>query len=243
MDSAIDGNIISCGKVERPLGYGDFSICSDVPSGENACKVNDSPIIGNGIYCVKDGLIYVSNSDTASCSAVKTCISVTSPFGLYATGSSVDNEKIIVCDGEDGIKCHYTKNVSSESDCVDAEDNTKPANEGVIYIDGSSAGFMQCHEGKGEVLNRNTQGYMLLDEARASKFLQGVTEPLLIENNAATYMVASTIQDGYYYNIGFDMLTNSVIRCTKTSGCEAIDMDDVHCKGGKIKKKKNLIKI
>jgi len=219
----------------RPLGYGNYPICSDVTSGVS-CKVGGSYIVGDGIYCVKNGLIYVSNSSTPSCSAVKTCISVTSPFGLYATGSEVENEELIICDGEDGITCHYVKNVESESNCVDTTDPTLPANEGVIYIDGVTAGFMQCREGKGEALNRSQQGYMLLDVATASKFLQGVTEPILIESNGASYMVASAIQDGYYYNIGFDMLNKSVIRCTENSGCEAIDMDDIQCPGSKFKK-------
>jgi len=238
MDSANEGNVISCGEIERPLGYGDIPLCSST-SPYDECKINGEDA-AEGVHCVKNGKLYVTGS--GSCSVVKTCQSITSPFGLYATGSLVTNEKLIVCDGEEGITCHYVKNVESVSDCVDATDPTQPANEGVIYID-ESQGFMQCREGKGVALNRKIQGYMLLDVDTASKFLQGVTEPILMENNVLTYMVASTIQDGYYYNIGFDMLTNSVIRCTENSGCEAIDIDYVHCKGGKIKKFISIIII
>jgi len=240
VNSGVDGNIISCGEIKRSLGYGDFPVCNEVTS-DNKCQVGGVDI-KDETYCVKEGLIYIShNLPSTECQIINTCESITSSFGLYATGGDVENEKLIVCDGEGRISCHYVKNLDDENGCVDVNDRTKPSNEGVIFID-ESIGFMQCHEGKGEALNRNQNGYMLFDAATASKFLHGVTEPILIENNGVKSMVASDIQNGYYINIGFDMITKPVIRCTEIFGCEAIDIDFVHCEGSKFKIKKNIIK-
>ncbi|OUM70385.1 hypothetical protein PIROE2DRAFT_1543 [Piromyces sp. E2] len=230
VDSGVMGNLIHCTHQFNQLGYGHLPVCEEGVSDEKTCVDGAA----SGSLCVRGGKLFVSQTIEDKCLAVTTCSSAPSLFGLYVTGASDEDkhENLIVCDGEGVIACHYVDNVTGETDCVDAENNNAPANEGVIFTDSTTEIFMRCHEGKGEALTKvKNQGYLLMEPAQASKIFNGVAGTVLLENNGIVSLVQVEIGNGYYFNVGFDYETHSVIECTERTGCTTVAPDDLFCYG------------
>ncbi|OUM70387.1 hypothetical protein PIROE2DRAFT_1547 [Piromyces sp. E2] len=238
VDHGIEGNLITCSTNSNTFGYGDLPVCEEDANEEKTCVTGAA----SGSLCVRGGKLFVSQTSEDKCLAVTTYSSAPSLFGLYVTGASDEDkhENLIVCDGEGVIACHYVDNVTGETDCVDAENNNAPANEGVIFTDSTNEIFMRCHEGKGEALTKvKNQGYMLMEPAQASKIFNGVAGTVLLENNGIVSLVQVEIGNGYYMNVGFDLETYSVIECTERTGCTTVNPDDLFCYGEKGNKYNN----
>ncbi|OUM64195.1 hypothetical protein PIROE2DRAFT_9097 [Piromyces sp. E2] len=218
--SGVGGGLITCDTEANPTGFGFIPTCEYGEQAVNPCITNAV----TGSLCVKKGKLYKTAS-VNSCVAVKTCKRTgASTFGLYYTGGSVANEKIILCDkkdNEDGeISCQYKDDVTT---CVKDE---KPDGEGEILYEDNS--FKICDYKDKRDLNSPIEGYMLMDLTRAKEIFPGATSGMLIENKG-TAMVEVIVKDGYYYNV--ENPASTVIQCTESDGCAVVAVKDKYCVG------------
>jgi len=232
VDSGTSGNLISCKTNNSEFGYGNIPTCTKVSPNTAVCEdINGARTVGE--YCVKDGILYVTTGDSIKCKEVFTCQSNASSFGLYKTNTNVENENIILCDGEENISCNYLIDFTS---CKDTE-SEEAIHEGEILIDESI--YKICKEGTPVNLSPTKPGYVLMDSEEARKLFKGVSDTLLIENKISLSpqelsMTAVPIKNGYYVNAGSDSDEKLVIQCVEGNGCETVVVDDINCDGGKL---------
>jgi len=222
VDSATKGNLIMCNTKKNSLGYRNLPTCENEENDSKKCIAN---ALDNS-YCVKKGKLFISKNDS-SCNLVKTCVSNLSLLGLYKTGGSTSNEKIILCDkykGNSDITCEYYEDIDTSTEC---DQSSKEGKIGFIV----DTGFKICINGKAENLNTNNYGYILMNEKRSKNIFNGATKEMLIVTNGDT-MIETTIKDGYYLDA--ISTTGAIIKCTEQKGCESIVIDDVFCTPGKI---------
>ncbi|OUM69842.1 hypothetical protein PIROE2DRAFT_2277 [Piromyces sp. E2] len=201
--SGVGGGLITCDTEANPTGFGLLPTCETEVSADHPCITNASV----GSLCVKKGKLYRTKSAT-SCEAVKTCKRTgASTFGLYYTGGSVANEKIIVCDEV----CTYREDVSA---CVKGEEAD---HDGEIFYETNA--FKICDSKEKRVLNTQNP---------AKEIFPGATADLLVENKG-TAMVEARVKDGYYYNV--EDPAGTVIQCTESDGCAVTAVEDKYCVG------------
>ncbi|OUM70384.1 hypothetical protein PIROE2DRAFT_1541 [Piromyces sp. E2] len=223
VDSAQEGNLITCGNEASASGYADLPVCEN-PVGTRKCIAG----AGVGTHCTRSGKLFVTTAASSKCQEVKWCTSSVSPFGIYATGSSVDKEKIIRCgryvEGSLAVTCQYYDAVTIPTDCVDTDSNAK--NQGKIGI--ADGVFKMCDNKEGKALNTVNPGYMLMTAETAAGIFEGATTSMLIENNGG-WMAERSVRNGYFLNIDSDQLDYPVIQCSTQTGCAKVGVDDVHC--------------
>ncbi|OUM69772.1 hypothetical protein PIROE2DRAFT_2194 [Piromyces sp. E2] len=227
VDSAVPGQLITCTINGNGIGYGNLVVCKN-DAGEAEC-VSSANV---GEHCTKDGMLFETSGENR-CDYVKTCQSSVSPFGIYATYSSTEGEKIIRCGkygGASDITCRYYADVAITSD-ASCKDGETAKNDGKIGF--ASGKFKTCAATKQKELNRDRHGhgYVLLSASEAGLLFEGATTGMFVENNG-NWMVESDIRDGYFLNQEVNdrkMQAQPVIQCSKQRGCEKVAIDDLHC--------------
>ncbi|OUM63138.1 hypothetical protein PIROE2DRAFT_10405 [Piromyces sp. E2] len=205
VDSVRNGLII-CDTEANPTGFGLLPTCENEISADHPCITNtvNGSCVSRRVNCIERTVLRVVT--------VKTCkTDNASTFGLYYTGGSVANEKIIVCDEE----CEYRDDVTA---C--AKDEEADHEGEILYEDNV---FKICDNKEKRVLNTQNEGYMLLDLTRAKEIFPGATADMLIENKC-TAMVEENVKDGYYYNV--ENPAGTVIKCIENDGCAVVTVED-----------------